>query len=134
MIVHNSDYVWISEQFAIAVHDRQLAEHGGPSGVRDNTLLQSALSKPQNLNAYSQPDLPELAASYAFGIACNHPFVDGNKRTAFVVCETFLALNGADLTANDVDCVLIMQDLAAGEITEVEFASWLRANSKLATG
>lgn len=130
MIVHNSDYVWISEQFAIAVHDRQLAEHGGPSGVRDNTLLQSALSKPQNLNAYSQPDLSELAASYAFGIARNHPFVDGNKRTAFVVCETFLALNGVDLIANDVDCVLNMQDLAAGETTEVEFASWIRANSK----
>ena len=122
------DYVWISELFAIAIHDRQLAEHGGPSGTRDNTLLQSALSKPQNLNAYGDPDLAELAASYAFGIARNHPFVDGNKRTAFVVCETFLALNGVELTANDVDCVLIMQDLAAGEITEAEFAAWVRNN------
>lgn len=133
MTVPNSDYVWISEQFAIAIHDRQLAEHGGPSGLRDNTLLQSALSKPQNLNAYSQPDLPELAASYAFGIVRNHPFVDGNKRTAFVVCETFLALNGVVLTANDVDCVLNMQDLTAGDITELEFASWIRTHSKAVT-
>ena len=128
MMAIKKDYVWISELFAIAIHDRQLAEHGGPSGTRDNTLLQSALSKPQNLNAYGDPDLAELAASYAFGIARNHPFVDGNKRTAFVVCETFLALNGVELTANDVDCVLIMQDLAAGEITEAEFAAWVRNN------
>ena len=130
MTVSKKDYVWISELFAVAIHDRQLAEHGGPSGTRDNTLLQSALSKPQNVNAYGDPDLAELAASYAFGIARNHPFVDGNKRTAFVVCETFLALNGVELTASDVDCVLIMQDLAAGEITEVEFAAWVRGNTK----
>ena len=130
MTVSQKDYVWISELFAIAIHDRQLAEHGGPSGTRDNTLLQSALSKPQSLKAYGEPDLSELAASYAFGIARNHPFVDGNKRTAFVVCETFLALNGVELTASDVDCVLAMQDLAAGEITEAEFATWVRNNSK----
>lgn len=130
MTVSKKDYVWISELFAIAIHDRQLAEHGGPSGTRDNALLQSALSKPQNLKAYGDPDLAELAASYAFGIVRNHPFVDGNKRTAFVVCETFLALNGAELTASDVDCVLVMQDLAAGEIVEGEFAAWVRINSK----
>ena len=130
MIAGEKDYVWISELFAIAIHDRQLAEHGGPSGTRDNTLLQSALSNPQNLKAYGEPDLSELAASYAFGIARNHPFVDGNKRTAFVVCETFLALNGVELTASDVDCVLVMQDLAAGEIAEAEFAAWVRNNSK----
>ena len=130
MTVSKKDYVWISELFAIAIHDRQLAEHGGPSGTRDNALLQSALSKPQNLKAYGDPDLAELAASYAFGIVRNHPFVDGNKRTAFVVCETFLALNGAELTASDVDCVLVMQDLAAGEIVESEFAAWVRINSK----
>ena len=127
-MVSIKNLVWISELFAIAIHDRQLAEHGGPSGTRDNTLLQSALYKAQHLNAYGDHDLAELAASYAFGIARNHPFVDGNKRTAFVVCETFLALNGVELTANDVDCVLIMQDLAAGEITEAEFATWLRNN------
>ena len=84
----------------------------------------------QNLKAYGDPDLAELAASYAFGIVRNHPFVDGNKRTAFVVCETFLALNGAELTASDVDCVLVMQDLAAGEIVEGEFAAWVRINSQ----
>ena len=130
MTVSKKDYVWISELFAIAIHDRQLAEHGGPIGTRDNTLLQSALSKPQNLKTYGQPDLAELAASYAFGIARNHPFVDGNKRTAFVVCETFLALNGVELMASDVDCVLVMQDLAAGEIAEAEFTIWIRNNSK----
>ena len=130
MIASKKDYVWISELLAIAIHDRQLAEHGGPSGTRDNTLLQSALSKPQSLKAYGEPDLAELAASYAFGIARNHPFVDGNKRTAFVVCETFLALNVVELTASDVDCVLVMQDLAAGEIAEAEFATWIRNNSK----
>ena len=130
MTVSKKDYVWISELFAIAIHDRQLVEHGGPSGTRDNALLQSALSKPQNLKAYGDPDLAELAASYAFGIVRNHPFVDGNKRTAFVVCETFLALNGAELTASDVDCVLVMQDLAAGEIVEGEFAAWVRINSQ----
>ena len=130
MIASKEDYVWISELFALAIHDRQLAEHGGPSGTRDNMLLQSALSKPQNLKAYGNPDLAELAASYAFGIARNHPFVDGNKRSAFVVCETFMALNGVELTASDVDCVLVVQDLAAGEITEAEFATWIRKNSK----
>ena len=130
MTAGEKDYVWISELFAIAIHDRQLAEHGGPSGTRDNTLLQSALSKPQNLKAYGDPDLAELAASYALGITRNRPFIEGNKHTALVVCETFLALNGVELTASDVDCVLVMQDLAAGEIAEAEFAAWVRNNSK----
>lgn len=130
MTVREKDYVQISELFAIAIHDRQLAEHGGPSVISDNALLQSALSKPQNLKAYSKPNLAELAASYAFGIARNYPFVDGNKLTALVVCETFLVLNGVMLTVNDVDCVLIMQHTAAGEITEFEFATWIRNNLK----
>ena len=120
---------WIGELLTMTIHDRQLAEHGGLRGMRDKTMLESALAKPRNLNAYGQPAATELAASYGFGLARNHPFVDGNKRTAFVVCELFLDLNGWELTASDVDCVLIMLDVAAGEITEAEFADWIRRNS-----
>lgn len=122
-------WVWIGESVALAVHDMQLAEHGGLNGVRDKNLLESALAKPRNQEVYGTPDVAELAASYAFGLARNHPFVDGNKRTAFVVCELFLNLNGWVLAANDVDCVLTMQALAAGEISELKFADWIRSNS-----
>ena len=122
-------WIWIGESVALAVHDMQLAEHGGLNGVRDKNLLESALAKPRNQEVYGTPDVAELAASYAFGLARNHPFVDGNKRTAFVVCELFLNLNGWVLAANDVDCVLTMQALAAGEISELKFADWIRSNS-----
>ena len=122
-------WVWIGELVALAIHDRQLAEHGGLTGVRDKNMLESALARPQNLHGYGTPDVAELAASYAYGIARNHPFADGNKRTAFVVCELFLNVNGWALPADDVACVLMMQYLASGEISEAQFADWIRKNS-----
>jgi death-on-curing protein len=114
----------------VAAHDEQLAEHGGGAGVRDPGLLESALARPLNLVAYGEPSLPRLAASYAFGIARNHPFVDGNKRTAAVAAELFLGLNGLDLTADDVDLVRIFLALAAGEMNEEELAAWIDRNSQ----
>ncbi|MGL5839676.1 MAG: type II toxin-antitoxin system death-on-curing family toxin, partial [Sphingorhabdus sp.] len=95
-------------------------------GVRDATLLESAMARPQNLSAYGEPDAAALAAAYAYGIARNHPFVDGNKRTAAVVSETFLALNGFALTATDAELVVAFVDLAAGELSEAELESWFR--------
>lgn len=112
----------------LAIHEEQLAEHGGGEGVRDPGLLDSALARPLNLAAYGAPDLPALAASLGFGLARNHPFIDGNKRTAYVAVETFLILNGFDLTASDAECIVVMLDLAAGEISEDAFATWLRDN------
>jgi death on curing protein len=121
---------WLSKALILAIHDEQLAEHGGGTGVRDGGLLESALARPQNRLAYdAKADLPTLAAAYAFGLARNHPFVDGNKRTAFVAAELFLDLNGMTVTASDQDCVLTMVRLAAGEMEEDDFAGWLRANS-----
>ena len=107
---------------------QQLAEHGGASGVRDAGLLESALARPRNLALYGDPDAAELAAAYAFGLVRNHPFVDGNKRSAFVATELFLLLNGLRLTAADEPCVLMVLQLAAADITEAEFAAWLRQN------
>ena len=125
-----TDWIWLDIAVIYAVHDEQLAEHGGSAGVRDRGLLESALARPQNLTAYGQPDAVDLAAAYGFGIARNHPFIDGNKRTAFVAVELFLELNGYELTATDADCVLTMLALAAGEIDESTFARWIRSNSK----
>jgi len=110
------------------VHNRQLAEHGGGAGVRDDGLLESALARPQHLFAYGESDVAALAGAYAFGIAKNHPFIDGNKRTAFVACELFLAANGYDLVASDEECLAMMLGLAGSEISEGEFAAWLREN------
>jgi death on curing protein len=121
-------WVWIDPAVIRAVHDEQLAEHGGAGGTRDSTLLESALARPLQLAAYGEPDAAALAASYGYGLARNHPFVDGNKRTAFVAVELFLALNGFELTADDVSCVLTMLDVAAGEITEEAFAAWVRGH------
>ncbi len=122
----NETWVWIDPSVILAVHEEQLAEHGGGAGVRDVGLMESALAKPVNLAAYGEPDAADLAAAYGFGLARNHPFVDGNKRTAFVAVELFLALNGWVLNASDADCVLTMLALAAGEIDEPTFAAWLR--------
>ena len=121
-------WVWVDPRAILAIHDEQLAEHGGGSGLRDQGLLESALARPINLAAYEDPDVAALAASYAVGIAKNHPFVDGNKRTAFVALELFLALNGHELMAGDVDCVVTMLAVAAGDIEEVELAEWIRQN------
>jgi death-on-curing protein len=120
------DWRWIDRSFAIAVHDEQLATHGGGTGIRDEGLLDSALARPRNLAAYGEPDLAAIAASYAFGLARNHPFVDGNKRTALVVCETFIIDNGGVLAASDAELVVLFETLAAGNVAEDELAEWLR--------
>ena len=120
--------VWLGRDLILAIHEEQIAEHGGGEGLRDLGLLESALARPLNLAAYGSPGLAALAAALGYGLARNHPFVDGNKRTAFVAVETFLALNGLDLTAGDAECVVAMLDLAAGELPEEGFAAWLRDN------
>lgn len=120
--------VWIDRALALAMHDRQLAEHGGGSGVRDEGMLDSALARPQQRHAYGDPppDLAELAAALAFGLARNHPFVDGNKRTAAVACETFILLNDAALEASDDELYPRYLGLAEGSLDEAGFADWLR--------
>lgn len=125
----NDRWVWIEASVVLAVHDEQLAEHGGAGGVRDAGLLESALARPLQLASYGEPDVADLAAAYGFGLARNHPFIDGNKRTAFVAVELFLALNGWSLTADDASCVLTMLALAAGELSEAGFATWVRKHS-----
>ena len=110
-----SDWVWLNRAVLVAAHDEQLAEHGGAAGFRDEGLFDSALARPLNLAAYESPDVAALAASYAVALAKNHPFVDGNKRTAFVAMELFLWLNGQALNADDAECVLAMLAVAAGE-------------------
>ena len=117
---------WIEQAVILAIHEEQLAEHGGATGIRDSGLLAAALGRPRNLADYANPDAADLAASYAFGIARNHPFIDGNKRTAFVAAELFLALNGQALDAQDSDCVTHVLALAAGDLDEASFAAWLR--------
>lgn len=119
---------WLPKDLILQVHNRQLAEHGGGAGVRDEGLLESALARPQNAFAYGESDMAALAGAYAFGIAKNHPFIDGNKRTAFVACELFLAANGYDLVASDEECLAMMLGLTASEVSESEFAAWLRDN------
>jgi len=118
-------WVWIDPAVLLAVHDEQLLEHGGALGTRDMSLFESAIARPQQLAHYETPDAADLAAAYAFGIARNHPFVDGNKRTAFVAAELFLALNGLELHADDGACVATMLAVAAGQIDEATFARWL---------
>jgi death on curing protein len=125
----NDVWVWIDTSVIHAVHDEQLQEHGGSSGLRDAGLLESALARPQQLAAYGQPDAAALAAAYGFGLAKNHPFIDGNKRTAFVAVELFLALNGFNFNARDAECVMAMLQLAASECTEEQFAGWVRQHS-----
>ena len=120
---------WINRAVLIAVHDMQLAEHGGGAGLRDNNLLESAMAKPQNLAAYGAPDAAALAAAYGYGISRNHAFVDGNKRTGLVAAELFLGLNGWQLLVTDSDCVLTMLAVASGDITEEEFAAWIRTHA-----
>lgn len=117
---------WIERSFVLAVHGDQIGAHGGSHGLRDEGLLDSALARPQNLAAYADPDLAALAASYAFGLARNHPFVDGNKRTALVVCETFIVDNGGSLEASDAELVVLFESLAAGQVAEDELVEWLR--------
>lgn len=122
------DWVWIAAAVMVAVHDMQIAEHSGGEGLRDAGLLESALTRPQNLAAYGDPDAAQLAAAYGYGIARNHPFVDGNKRLAFIATKLFLRLNGWDFVASDVEHVGIMLRLAEGSLSEEEFAAWIRGH------
>lgn len=122
----SSDWRWVTSDVAFAAHREQLAEHGGGDGVRAGDLLESAMARPLNLAAYGDPDAAALAASYAYDIARNHPFVDGNKRTAAVVSETFLVLNGYRLDASDSDLVPTFLALAAGELSEEALCQWFR--------
>jgi death-on-curing protein len=126
----NEPWRWQAADVLLAVHEEQLAEHGGAAGVRDLGLFESALARPQNMAAYGDPDVAALAASYGVGLAKNHPFIDGNKRTAFVAVELFLALNGHELVADDASCVLTMLAVAAGTLDEPAFAAWLRTHSR----
>lgn len=118
--------MWVSADVALSIHVEQLAQHGGAESVRDAGLLERAMARPRNLAQYDEADVAALAAAYAFGIARNHPFTDGNKRTAAVVAETFLVLNGFMLSASDAELVVAILELAAGELAEDELADWLR--------
>lgn len=118
--------VWVPPAIVTIIHDRQIARHGGAAGVRDRGLLDGALARPRNLLAYGDPDLHDLAAAYAFGIAKAHAFVDGNKRTAFVTAATFLRLNGVAIRPDPAQGVAMMEKLAAGEFGERDFADWTR--------
>ena len=122
-------WTWIGANVVHAVHEEQLREHGGASGIRDASLLASALAKPQQIASYTDADAHTLAAAYAFGISKNHPFIDGNKRTAWVVARLFLLLHGLDRSATDEESYLAMLKLASGLCTQEEFTDWLRANT-----
>jgi death-on-curing protein len=119
---------WVTLGTALAIHDAQIAEHGGLEGLRDRNALEAALSRPQNLLAFGdpKPDLAALAAAYAFGIAKNHAFIDGNKRTSLAITETFLNLNGKELITGDAELLEVWTDLAAGELSERKLAAWIR--------
>ncbi|HZE61308.1 MAG TPA: type II toxin-antitoxin system death-on-curing family toxin [Burkholderiales bacterium] len=123
-------WVWIKRSAILAAHEEQLAEHGGSPGIRDAGLLDSALARPLNRTAYGRPDAAELAASYAYGLATNHPFVDGNKRTAFIALELFLALNGYRFAAGDAESVMSLLAVAAGTMKEEALANWIRRHCK----
>jgi len=119
-------WIWVQTEAALAAHQEQLTEWGGPEGVRDKGALESAMARPQNLAAYGEPDAAALASSYAYGLARNHPFVDGNKRTAAVVSEGLLNINGYVLRATDAEVVVTFEALATGELSENELAEWFR--------
>jgi death-on-curing protein len=124
--------VWLDRTDCLAIHEMMLSQHGGLAGVRDEGSMESALAKPQNLFAYGKPTLAELAASYASGIILNHPFLDGNKRTGFMLAATFLELNGSDFTASEESVVEKTLTLAAGELKEADYANWLAAHARKA--
>lgn len=121
--------VWLRSDVVLAIHNRQLAEHGGPPGIRDEGLLESALAAPVNRWRYEQASIPELAACYAFHLAGNHPFIDGNKRTSYICMRLFLRLNGMDLTADPEEKIRVMMDLSAGRLSFEELAEWVATNS-----
>ncbi len=123
-----SEIVWLTSDLVQAIHARQLRMFGGPPGLRDEGALASAIGRPVNRHAYGEPDLAELAAAYAFGIAKNHPFIDGNKRAALLALVTFLGLNDIDFVADEAQAVIMIRGLAAGEIDEAGLTRWIRDN------
>jgi death on curing protein len=129
-----SEPIWLGRVDCLAIHDFMLAQHGGLAGVRDENMLESALARPRHLFAYGEPDAADLAAAYAAGVICNHPFVDGNKRTGFMMAAGFLELNGWVFGAAEVDVVVQTLALAAGALDEAGYAAWLRANAKRRRG
>ena len=122
-----TEFVWVEVEDAVAYHNDQIAQHGGLTGIRDQGLLESALSRPQMKAQFGDIDLATLGAAYAYGLARNHPFLDGNKRTALVVMETFLVLNGFEIAADNVEVVAVMLSVAAGEVSEDDLVLWLRS-------
>ena len=124
--------VWILRETALTLHEQTVMEFGGEASIRDEGLLDSALAKPQNLFAYGKPTLFELAASYAFGLVKNHPFLDGNKRVGFILAVVFLELNGYRFEATEAEAAMRTRALAAGEMSEAQYAAWLKANSRKA--
>ena len=122
--------VWLSRDLVLAIHDEQIAAHGGAPGLRDAGLLESALARPLNRVGYGDPDIAELAAVYAIGLVGNHPFVDGNKRTGYVALEVFLALNGVRFPVTDAAAVIAILRLAAGDIPDTDFTAWVRAHAE----
>ena len=128
------EWRWIDQRSLMLLHDESLAEHGGAPGLRDEGLFQSALARPRNLVACGKPDLADLAAAYGAGLAKNHPFVDGNKRAAFLAVGLFLALNGQRLVAAQAEATLVMFDVAASAIDEQGFAAWIREHLQARTG
>jgi death on curing protein len=123
-----SEPFWLTRQMIIAIHDEQLAIHGGASGLRDDGMLESALDRPKNRWAYERAEVAELAAAYAFGIARNHPFIDGNKRTALLALYTFLGVNGFDFIVSEAEAAAMILALAAGEVNEEGLTRWIRDN------
>ncbi len=120
---------WIDLSVVLAIHEQQIAEHGGSLGIRDLGMIESALGRPQNLLLYNDPDIFDLAAAYGYGLAQNHGFIDGNKRTAYVVTRLFLILNGYDISASAVEKVITFENVAKSEIDQAALASWLRSHS-----
>lgn len=120
--------LWLNRDIVIAIHDEQLAIHGGASGLRDEGMLESALDRPRNKWSYEAAELPELAASYAFGIARNHPFIDGNKRTSLLALYTFLGINDVEFIVPEAEAAAMILSLAAGEVSEESLTRWIRDN------
>lgn len=126
-----TDFIWLRKEVVLAFHHEQLDEHGGLEGIRDDGMLESALARPRNMVAYDEcDDVARLAAAYAYGLARNHPFADGNKRTALVAAELFLDLNGFALTATDADCLVTFLSLADGTLSEDELTEWFQENTR----
>lgn len=127
MTSRSRDWQWIAESALYAIHDRLIAEHGGLGGVRDRAMIESAMARPQHLFAYGQPGAADLAAAYAFGLARNHGFVDGNKRIAWTIARLFLARNGLELKFQPIDAIVAVERLAAGMVSQDQIAEWIRA-------